>query len=59
MKKINFRNLLIIILMIGALIGISKDFINLMSGATYTWFGLVSGSINLIIIGKGLDIIRG
>ena len=53
MKKI------ILILMIMASIGVAKDFITLMSGATYTWFGLATAMINVTIIGKGLDYLRG
>jgi len=59
MKKINYKNLIILILMIGASIGIIKDFATLMTGATYTWFGLATGLINLIILGKGMDYLRG
>lgn len=59
MKKINYKNLLILILMIGASIGIAKDFIQVMLGATYTWFGLVTGFINVMIVGLGLDKVRG
>lgn len=59
MKRLNIKNLLLIILMIGALIGIVKDFTMLMSGATYTWYGLLTGLVNVMIVGKGLDIIRG
>ena len=53
MKKI------ILILMGVASIGITRDFITLMSGATYTWFGVATSLINIIIIGKGLDELRG
>jgi hypothetical protein len=59
MKKINYKNLIILILMIGASIGIAKDFIQLMLGATYTWFGLATGILNVMIVGLGLDAIRG
>lgn len=59
MKKINYKNLLIQILMIGASVGIAKDFIQLMLGATYTWFGALTGFINVMIVGIGLDKIRG
>lgn len=59
MKKINYKNILILILMIGASVGVVKDFIQLMLGATYTWFGLATGLINLIILGKGMDYLRG
>ena len=45
--------------MIGASVGIAKDLITLISGATYTWFGLATGLINLIILGKGMDYLRG
>ena len=59
MKKINYKNLLILILMIGASVGIAKDFIQLMLGATYTWFGALTSLINIAIVGKGLDHLRG
>jgi hypothetical protein len=59
MKRINYKNLLILILMIGASIGIAKDFIQIMLGATYTWFGLATGFINVMIVGLGLDKLRG
>ena len=59
MKKINYKNLIILILMIGASIGIAKDFIQLMLGATYTWFGLATGILNVMIVGLGLDVLRG
>lgn len=59
MKRLNYKNILILILMIGASIGIAKDFIQLMLGATYTWFGLATGLINLVILGKGMDYLRG
>lgn len=53
------KKVLLIILMGVASIGIAKDFITLMSGATYTWFGLATGLINVMIVGLGLDVIRG
>lgn len=59
MKKINYKNLLILILMIGASIGIAKDFIQIMLGATYTWFGVLTSLVNVVIVGKGLDYLRG
>ena len=59
MKRLNYKNILILILMIGASVGVVKDFIQLMSGFTYTWFGLATGFINLIILGKGMDYLRG
>lgn len=59
MKKLNYRNILIIILMGVASIGIIKDFITLMNGYTYTWVGLFMGVINIVIVGKCLDQLRG
>ena len=59
MKKINYKNLIILILMIGASIGITKDLITLSLGATYTWYGLATGIINIAIVGIGLDVLRG
>lgn len=55
MKKLNLKNIIILILMIGALIGIISDFIYLMNGATYTWFGVATGFLNIVILGKGCD----
>lgn len=49
-----------LLMLIGvASIGIAKDLIMIMNGATYTWFGLVTGLINISIIGKSLDYLRG
>ena len=53
------KKLIVKILMIIALIGIAKDFIQIMLGATYTWFGLATGFINVMIVGLGLDKLRG
>lgn len=53
------KKVIILILMGVATIGIAKDFITLMSGATYTWFGALTGLINIAIVGKGLDHLRG
>lgn len=50
---------LILILMGVASIGIVKDFITLMNGATYTWLGVATSLINITIVGKGLDYLRG
>lgn len=57
--KLNYKNLLILILMGVASIGVAKDFITMMMGATFTWFGLLTGMINVVVIGKGLDYLRG
>jgi hypothetical protein len=46
------------ILMVLAIIGIAKDLITLMSGATFTWFGILTGMINVIILGKGWDFLE-
>lgn len=59
MKKLNLKNIIILILMLVALIGIISDFITLMSGATYTWFGVATALINIIILGKGCDYFEG
>lgn len=53
------KKLIILILMGVASVMIIKDFIMLMNGATYTWFGLLTSILNLAIVGKGLDYIRG
>lgn len=58
MKKINWKNLIIIILMGIASFGIINDFIKLMAGATYTWFGVITALINISILGLGLDEIK-
>lgn len=59
MKRLNYKNILILILMTGASVVIIKDFIQLMQGATYTWFGALTSLINIAIVGKGLDHLRG
>ena len=53
------KKYLLIILMGVASIGIAKDFITLMNGYSYTWLGLVTGMINIAIVGKCLDQLRG
>lgn len=58
MTKLNYKNLLIIMLMMGAGVVIVKDFIQLMQGATYTWFGAFTSLINIAVVGKGLDYFR-
>ena len=35
--------------------GIMRDFTTLMMGASFTWFGALTGMINVIILGKGWD----
>lgn len=57
--KLNYKNLIILIAMGVAGVGIISDFIQLMLGATYTWFGVITCFINIVIIGKGLDYLRG
>lgn len=57
MKK--YKNLILLIAMGVAGVGIISDFIQLMLGATYTWFGVVTCLVNIAIIGKGLDHLRG
>lgn len=49
----------LLIIMGVASIGIAKDFITLMSGATYTWLGVATSLVNIIIVGKVLDYLRG
>ena len=53
------KKILLGILMMGALIGLVSDFIYLMNGATYTLLGVITALINIVIVGKGLDHIRG
>lgn len=57
--KLNYKNLILLIAMGVAGVGIVSDFIQIMLGATYTWFGLVTGFINVMIVGLGLDKLRG
>lgn len=57
--KLNYKNLILLIAMGVAGVGIISDFILLMLGATYTWFGLFTCLINCVVIGKGLDYLRG
>lgn len=57
--KLNYKNLIILIAMGVAGVSIISDFIQLMLGATYTWFGVITCFINIAIIGKGLDYLRG
>lgn len=59
MKKLNYKNILLLIAMGVAGVGIISDFIQLMLGATYTWLGVITCFINIVIIGKGLDHLRG
>ncbi len=53
------KKVLLMIIMGVAGVGIISDFIQLMLGATYTWFGVITCFINIAIIGKGLDYLRG
>lgn len=57
--KLNYKNLILLIVMGVAGVGIISDFIQLILGATYTWFGVITCFINIAIIGKGLDYLRG
>jgi len=57
MKK--YKNLILLIAMGVAGVGIVSDFIQLMLGATYTWFGVLTSLVNVVIVGKGLDKLRG
>lgn len=57
--KLNYKNLILLIAMGVAGVGIISDFIQLMLGATYTWIGVITSFINIAIIGKGLDHLRG
>ena len=57
--KIKYKNLILLIAMGVAGVSIISDFIKLMLGASYTWFGLFTCLINCVVIGKGLDYIRG
>lgn len=55
----NIKRLLIIILMGVASISLAIDFVLLMKGATYTWFGVLTALFNCAVIGVGLDVVRG
>lgn len=57
--KMKYKNLILLIAMGVAGVSIISDFIKIMLGASYTWFGLLTCLINCAIIGKGLDKIRG
>lgn len=59
MTKVNFKNVIVLILMLGAILGIVADGINLMKGASYTWIGLITGLLNLVILGLCVDYLRG
>ena len=59
MKKINYKNLIILLVMGVASISIIKDFTQIINNATYTWFGLIIGLFKVMILGLGLDVIRG
>lgn len=59
MNKLNYKNILILILMGVASIGVARDLITLLSGAIYTWFGLVTGFAKVILLGLCVDVIRG
>ncbi len=56
----NKKTLLIKILMGVASIRLALDFISLIFlGATYTWFGVLTALFNCLIVGVGLDVVRG
>lgn len=59
MKKFSCKDLLIIGGMVIASLILANDFIQIMKGASYTWFGLATGILNIMIVGLGLDVIRG
>ena len=53
--KLNYKNILIIILMTTSILITINDLIALTIGASYTLIGWITCLINIIIIGKGLD----
>lgn len=53
--KLNYKNILIIILMIISILITINDLIALTIGASYTLIGWITCLINITIIGKGLD----
>lgn len=56
----NRKTLFIKILMGVASIRLALDFILLIFlGATYTWFGVLTALFNCLIVGVGLDVVRG
>lgn len=55
MKKINKKNLLLLITFILCVIRIIKDIICLFLGATFTWFGLITFVITMVISGAIFD----
>ena len=59
MKKINYKNLIILLVMGVASISIIKDFTQIINNATYTWFGLIIGLLKVVIVGKSIDCLRG
>lgn len=53
------KNILLKILMGVASIRLALDFILIIQGATYTWFGVLTALFNCFILGVGLDVVRG
>ena len=49
--KLNIKGLIALVVLVFSLIVLGYDFINLLKGATYTWFGL-STAIALIFAGS-------
>ena len=54
-----YKRILILVLMGVASIRLALDFILIMQGATYSWFGVLTALFNCFIVGVGLDVVRG
>lgn len=53
--KLNYKNLLIMLLMLSSIIIAISDLIYITIGASYTIIGYITLLINISIIGKSLD----
>ena len=53
------KTLLLKILMGVASIRLISDLVLITTGATYTWFGVLTALFNCFILGIGLDVVRG
>lgn len=56
MKKLNYKNIILFIIMIIFIILFLKDwFIILIKGAAFTWFGLITNMLYIFIAGAIYD----
>lgn len=53
--KLNYKNLIIMLLMLSSIIITINDLIAITIGASYTIIGYITLIINITIIGKSLD----